>query len=148
MFINKLRTTIALIAAAFAVAVTTGPVAPAAHALDDTPQISQEGCQAMWDQFATYVRLAVEADKRGDIADRDYYLGQAREYKNKAKAGGCSWAQFRRAKLHRLAQRVATVGSPTVRPEASTSTGTTTVSPRPGVDDASTAGTVSPSAAG
>jgi hypothetical protein len=148
MFINKLRIAVALIATAFTVAVTTGPVAPAAHALDDTPQISQEGCQAMWDHFATYVRLAAEADKRGDTADRDYYLGQAREYKNKAKAGGCGWAQFRKAKLHRLAHRVTTVGEPTVRPEGSTTTDTTTVSPGPRETDSASAGTATPPTAG
>ena len=150
MFVSKIRTTIALLTATLAVGAAAGPIAPAAHAADnnDSPQISERACDKLWDLFAVYVNQAASADRAKNAPLRDAYLDLARDIKNRARAGGCGWANFRRAKLHRLAQRVTTVGSPTVPPEVSTSTGTTTDSPGPSVDDASAAGTVSPSAAG
>ena len=127
---TKIRATIAVLATAFAVAVGTGPIVPAAHALDNvTPE--SPSCTAGWNQFAGYVRLALEADRAGRTADRDYYLSQARELKDAAKRDGCAWAQPHRAAIvDRLSRGPVGGGLPIVQTGDSPTTGSTAVSPR------------------
>jgi hypothetical protein len=139
MTTTKIRTTIAILAAAFAVAVATGPIVPAAHALDNNTVATEATCDAAWNQFAAYVRLAKEADDRGEIANRNYYLDQAREIKDAAKRSGCDWAAFRAAIVDRLGGRVGG-GLPTVQTGDSPTTGSTAVSPV----DAPMVGTIAP----
>jgi hypothetical protein len=130
MLTTKIRTTLTVVAAAFAVAVATGSVVPAAHALDNNTPASEETCENAWDQFAVYVRLAVDADREGRTADRDYYLSQARELKDAARRSGCDWAQFRPGIVDRFGGRPGGVDSPTVKPGDSPATGVTAISPR------------------
>jgi hypothetical protein len=99
---SKIRIALTALAAAFAVAVSAAPLVPAAHAEDSiVPSPASEFCAHKWNQFAGWVRLAAEADRSGNTADRDYYLDQARKAKDDAQ--GCDWV--RRAAVDPLGGR-------------------------------------------
>lgn len=93
---SKIRITLTALAAAFALA------APAAQAVDNVVLPINELCENKWNEFAGWVRLASDADRAGNTADRDYYLEQARSAKSSAKALGCDWAAPRAASLDPL----------------------------------------------
>ena len=141
---TKTRTFIAILAAAFAVAVATGPIVPAAHAEDNPVTPRAATCDDAWNSFAAYVRLAKEADDAGNIADRNYYLAQAREIKDAAKRAGCDWAAFRAASVDRLGGRPVGGDLPIVQTGDSPTTGSTAVSPR----DSATVGKLAPRTGG
>jgi hypothetical protein len=103
----KLRTATAVLAAAFTMAVSTGPFAPAAQAKpndggyqDSVEAKKKQRCQLLHDLWSSDVMVAINAqpgispehDAEGQ-AVADEYEARAERDEEYARNAGCAWAQ-------------------------------------------------------
>jgi hypothetical protein len=95
---TRIRTIVALLAAALIVAVVTGPIAPAAQASKNTGgfqrssealRLSAQTCDYVYGQFENAVNKAEAAYKAGDLKGMNSWLDEARTDLNTATQGGC-----------------------------------------------------------
>lgn len=93
MFTTRIRAGGIALAAAFTLAIATGPIAQAApKGGGGTNKMSKQACQDLKDQANTDSDAAAEAYEAGDIAagNKLSYLADL-DY-DTARRGGCSWA--------------------------------------------------------
>jgi hypothetical protein len=102
---SKLRTTIAVLAAASSVAVATGPITPAASAKPNIPGRFAKSSEGLKHQRMPQESCNNDSDRYNQLVDAgenlllnnqpgaDAAFAAAQHIRDNAQKGGCSWAQ-------------------------------------------------------
>jgi hypothetical protein len=93
--VSKLRSTVAILAAASSVAVATGPIASVASAADNGPTDHQSLCDSLHNSYNDLLLIAQTNMDTGNHSDGIRAQLDAKRVRDQAYNEGCKWATGR-----------------------------------------------------
>jgi hypothetical protein len=93
--VSKLRSTVAIVAAASSVAVATGPIASVASAADNGPTDHQSLCDSLHNSYNDLLLIAQVNMGTGNHSDGIRAQLDAKRVRDQAYNEGCKWATGR-----------------------------------------------------